>query len=303
VATTLTDVETHEWAGRDIRVSDIEQQVARLREAVYTTGAPDLRTNVLTAIAWVPDEFRSRAEEVLAGLAERHPSRAIVLVPDADADDGLDAELTIRCRPFPGAEKRKLCYETMRLRLRGRRVQAPASIAEPLLIPDLPVFLRWRGEPPIGAVEFEQLVGVADRLVVDSEEWRDLPEAFARFVPTFGEARVSDLAWTRTLPWRSALAGRWPDIGRLEQLAVTGPLAQALLLAGWLRSRLEHDVELVHSPAERLERLEVDGDPVERPRIEPRSPADELSEEFEVFTRDPIYEAAVRDAPAAAPAS
>ena len=230
-----------------------------MREAVHTTGAPDLRTNVLTAIAWVPDEFRSRAEEVLAGLAERHPSRAIVLVPDADADDGLDAELTIRCRPFPGAEKRKLCYETMRLRLRGRRVQAPASIAEPLLIPDLPVFLRWRGEPPIGAVEFEQLVGVADRLVVDSEEWRDLPEAFARFAPVFDQARVSDLAWSRTLPWRAALAGLWPDIGRLEQLSVTGPLAAGTparrLAAVAARAR----VELVHSPAERLERLEVDG--------------------------------------------
>ena len=45
------------------------------------------------------------------------------------------------------------------LQLRGNRVAAPASIVLPLLISDLPVFCRWRGEPPFGEAPWEQLVG------------------------------------------------------------------------------------------------------------------------------------------------
>ena len=70
---------------------------------------------------------------------------------------------------------RGLVTEVVELTLRGARAKAPASIVEPLLISDLPVFLRWRGEPPWDAPELEQLVGVTDRLIVDSTEWDDLP--------------------------------------------------------------------------------------------------------------------------------
>ena len=74
----------------------------------------------------------------------------------------------------PGVE-RNVCSEVIELRLLGTRAKAPASIVEPLLISDLPVFLRWRGEPPWGAPELEQLVDLTDRLIVDSTEWDDLP--------------------------------------------------------------------------------------------------------------------------------
>ncbi len=50
----------------------------------------------------------------------------------------------------------------------GPRAHAPASVVSPLLVTDLPAFLRWRGDLPFGSTELEQLVGVADRLIVDS---------------------------------------------------------------------------------------------------------------------------------------
>ena len=46
----------------------------------------------------------------------------------------------------------------------------PASVAQPLLLPDLPVFLRWRGLPPFGDGPFEELVGIVDRLIVDGTD-------------------------------------------------------------------------------------------------------------------------------------
>ena len=45
----------------------------------------------MTHIAWVPPEWLDAAERTLEGMAERHPSRTIVLVPKPDEEDGLDA--------------------------------------------------------------------------------------------------------------------------------------------------------------------------------------------------------------------
>jgi hypothetical protein len=77
-------------------------------------------------------------------------------------------------------------------------------------------------------------------------------------------------------------------------IRVTGTRAQALLIAGWLRSRLDRDdIVLEHVEAERLEGIELDGKPAPFPPGDPPIPSDVLSDELERYTRDPIYEAAV----------
>jgi glucose-6-phosphate dehydrogenase assembly protein OpcA len=92
------------------------------------------------------------------------------------------------------------------------------------------------------------------------------------------------------------LASLWPDIAGVQRIRVTGTAAQAQLLAGWLRSRLRHPVELEHDPADRLEGVELDGKPAPFPPGDPPSGADVLSEELDTFDRDRIYEDAVRAA-------
>jgi glucose-6-phosphate dehydrogenase assembly protein OpcA len=272
---------------------EIDRELARLR-VNNETGEPYQRTSVMTHIAWVPAEWVEMAEDVLAGLAERHPSRSIVLVPDAGAGDALEASVEVET--FPAGEGRQIAVETIRLRLCGSRAAAPASIVQPLLLPDLPVFLRWRGLPPFGESQFEQLVDVVDRLIVDSTEWPGLPEPYARFAEVFDRVVVSDIAWARTSRWRPQLASLWPGIGGVKRIKVTGTRAQACLLAGWLRSRLGHDVELEHEEARRLEGVVVDGEPAPFPPGEPPAPADLLGDELERFTRDRVYEEAVRAA-------
>ncbi|HYZ78098.1 MAG TPA: glucose-6-phosphate dehydrogenase assembly protein OpcA [Gaiellaceae bacterium] len=258
------------------------------------TGAALQRTSVLTHIAWVPEEWVAAAEDVLAGLAERHPSRTIVLVPEPDAEDGLEGDAEVEC--YPAGDGRSVCVDTIRIRLRGRRAQAPASIVQPLLIPDLPVFLRWRGMPPFGAQPFEQLVDVVDRLIVDSTEWPGLPGPYARLAEVFDRVAVSDIAWARTSRWRPQLASLWPGIGEVQRLRVSGTEAQAHLLAGWLRSRLGREIELEHDPSDRLVGVESDGEPAPFPPGDPPPPAELLSDELDRFGRDRIYEEAVRSA-------
>jgi hypothetical protein len=283
-----------EWTGEDVRLADVDRAIAQLRAATAAEGSqPSLRTSVMTHIAWVPEGWVEPARAALSGMAERHPSRAILLFPEPNAGaDGIDAAVSLECYAVPGVE-REVCSEVIELHLRGARAKAPASVVEPLLISDLPVFLRWRGEPPWGAQEFDQLVGVTDRLIVDSTEWDDLPFPYRGLAELFDRAAVSDIAWARTSRWRALLATLWPDVANVGTIRVTGTSAQALLIAGWLRSRLGRDIELEHVDTPRLEGIELDGKPASFPPGDPPIPSDVLSDELDRFTRDPVYEAAV----------
>jgi glucose-6-phosphate dehydrogenase assembly protein OpcA len=274
-------------------VGEIERRLGELRSQPGATEQAQMRTNVMTHVAWVPEEWVEAAEDVLGGLKERHPSRTIVLFPQPDAEDGLEADVAVECFRV-GAGDRSVCTDTIRLRLGGDRVRVPASIVQPLLIADLPAFLRWRGLPPFGADEFEQLVDVVDRLIVDSTEWPNLPAPYEGLAEIFDRVAVSDIAWTRTSRWRAMLASLWPGIADVTRLRVTGTAAQAHLLAGWLRSRLDRTIELEHEPAEKLVGVEIDGEPAPFPPGDPPSPADLLSDELDRLARDRVYEAAVR---------
>jgi hypothetical protein len=278
------------WSGEDVSVAAIERELSRLRTASGGAGG-ELRTSVMTHVAWVPGEWRQAALDTLAGLAERHPSRAILLLPDPAGEDRIDAEVSLQCFPLHGQE-RHVCSEVIVLHLRGGMTRSPASIVQPLLITSLPFFLRWRGRPPFEQDYYEELVDIVDRLIVDSAEWDDVPEAYRSLAVCFERTAVSDIAWSRTFHWRRALADRWPGIAGAQELAVTGPRADALLLAGWLRSRLDRDVRLAHEPADEIESVAVDGEKLEPPAAGPRDASDLLSEELDRFGRDPVYEAA-----------
>ncbi len=284
-----------EWTGEAVHLADVDRAIAQLRAATASgDGQPSLRTSVMTHMAWIPEQWVEPARAALSGMAERHPSRSILLLPDPNAGvDRIDATVTLECYAVPGVD-REVCSEVVELRLRGARAKAPASIVEPLLISDLPVFLRWRAEPPWGEPEFDQLVGVTDRLIVDSTEWDDVPYPYGHLSEQFMRTAVSDIAWARTSRWRAHLATLWPDIATVGEIRVTGTAAQAYLLAGWLRSRMGRpEISLEHVDAPRLEGVALDGVPVPFPPGAPPIPSDVLSDELDTFTRDPVYEAAV----------
>jgi hypothetical protein len=287
-----------EWNGEDVSVSELERHLAGL-EHEHGEDVPDLRTSVMTHLAWVPSEWEDAARGALAGLAERHPSRTILLFPEPDAGaDRIDATLRMLCFCLPGTPVH-ICSEVIELRLCGTRVAMPASVVSPLLVADLPVFVRWRGRPAFGEAGFEGMIDLVDRLVVDSSEWPDLPDAYGPLAGLFDRTACSDIAWTRTEQWRAALAALWPGIAKLDELRVRGSLADSLLLAGWLRSRLRREVELVHEPAaDGVEAVDVDGEAVAPPRAGTESASDLLSAELDRFEREPVYEAAVRAAAA-----
>jgi glucose-6-phosphate dehydrogenase assembly protein OpcA len=285
----LSIAQQSEWTGRDVTVSAIERELTQLRR-----DSMDLRTSVMTHLAWAPMEWQDAARKTLAGLDELHPSRTILLFPQDAGRDALDADVALECYTLPELE-RNVCSEVIELRLHGALANAPASVVLPLVLPDLPVFLRWRGRPGFGRPAFEQLVDVVDRLVVDSREWDDVPACYQELVPYFERVAISDIVWGRTLRWRRAVAGLWPAVRSAAELHVRGPLPEAMLLCGWLSSRLGRDVALRHQLAEHVELLAVDGHEVIA-REELTSASDLLSHELDRFSRDEVYERAVEAA-------
>jgi hypothetical protein len=278
-----------DWNGQDTSIAEIERELARLRGSVTNDGPEsNMRTSVMTHCAWVPPEWLERAEATLEGLAERHPSRTMLLIPQPDEPNGLDADVSVRC--FDTGD-RHICSEVIELYLRGNRTLAPASIVLPLLISDLPVFCRWRGEPAFGEPAWEQMVGVVDRLIVNTSEWSK--PRFTELAMFFDLTAISDITWAQLHGWRLSLAGYWPQIME-QEIHIRGPLAEAMLLHGWLTSRLGRGVAAIEE-ADELS-VKLGGEELMPPEREPLSASDLLSAELDRLDRDRIYEEAVRAA-------
>ncbi len=275
-------------------VTEIERKLARERTRQAADDVPELRTSTMTHIVWAPPRWLPFARRVLAGLDERHPARTVFLVPEPGRRSEVTATATVR--DFQLGEGSEVLSEVVEVRLRGKAAEHPASIVLPLLVSDLPAFCRWRGEPAWDGGALHELVDVCDRLVVDSSEWPHLPGAYTRLGELFDRIAVSDIAFRRSLPWRARIAELWPGVRRAGRVRVEGPKADALLLAGWLRSRLRHEIQLTRQTAEEIERVSVDGVAVESPVGDRPSASDLLSAELDRLVRDPVYEASLRAA-------
>ena len=81
----------------------------------------------MTHLVWAPKEWLEAAERTLAGMAERHPSRTVILTPEPRRKDGLDALVDVVTHDVDGSD-RDVSSEVVELRLKGGRAKAPASI-------------------------------------------------------------------------------------------------------------------------------------------------------------------------------
>jgi glucose-6-phosphate dehydrogenase assembly protein OpcA len=230
-------------------------------------GLPHARASVLNLIATVVDAAAAdRVVHTLMGLGVRHPSRALVIVPEPRGDGPpLDARISTHCHDSPGDADR-VCYEEVVLSVRGDAAAHLSGIVAPLLIHDLPTHVWWPGDPPFHDPVFDQLVEIADRVVVDSADFGDLLTGMRRLANLRRKSGVGDLSWERLSWWQELTAQFFdaprfrrylPNLSRLQlRYAVkpeesrrhdedaevapgtSAPMTQALLYAGWIATRL-----------------------------------------------------------------
>jgi glucose-6-phosphate dehydrogenase assembly protein OpcA len=258
-------------------------------------GRTVARAAVLNLVVYADrQEHARRAAATTARLSDRHPSRAIIVFGDR-VPGRADIAVELRCHVPRSDDSAQVCYEQIFARVHGNADDRVASVVIPLLVPDLSVFLWWTGTPPEEAKRFDDLVAIADRLIIDSADFarpdHTLP-LLADLATTHHGRRfgITDLNWTRLTPWRELIAAFFDvDIWRPALEAVIGARvgfgvdadgraihpSQALLLVGWLASRLGWRVTERFAPSEAggllFKMARRDGAPVDvrvRPRFE-----------------------------------
>lgn len=260
------------WAGKIVRMEEIEVVLASLwkmsADNLRIGANLGVRTSVLNLIICAPDvESARRASKILRELSSTHLARVTILILDSSEDksSAISAWVTLRCFSM-FSDLMRHCFEQTTLLVSGTALRYIANVIQPLLKPDLPVYLWWLGDPPDqNDPTFTGLVNISDRIIVDSTSFFN-PEQDIRTLASLFQASphsaLSDLNWGRITPWRqliiqffdvpeyrSYLAG----VNSIEIEHAVAPLAtpmrteqgdvspnptRALLLACWLKARL-----------------------------------------------------------------
>lgn len=257
----IAEIDESVWGTRADGVAALERELARLRRSMGAhakeQGVPVARASVLNLVVFATREAHARrAARTIDELATRHPSRAIVVVGDRKRE-GVPPDLEMHCHLAKPGDLHQVSYEQILIRARGDADQRLASALIPLLLPDLPVFLWWTETPPLDRPYFGELLALADRLIVDSGDFArpDTMLGQLHAVARSGHGRygLTDFNWTRVTPWRE-LVSQFFDVPAWRPFldGITGVRigfavdadgreihpSQALLLIGWLASRL-----------------------------------------------------------------
>lgn len=255
----------------------LQTSQAGLREVKPGDERATIRARAANLLVYLADEAAANeVNEALAALSGRHPCRALVMIGSEQAAD-RDIEMFVAsfCQPVGRKTDRKLCCEQVTLSARGRFVAELPSVAIPLLVPDLPVFLWWRAELRPGDQSLAKLARRADRVIIDSADFKDLRSEMSTLVSLMSPENeadanqanygaISDLNWARITLWRATLAGFF-DLPQnritLDQIVnvtidyadgevAESPMpAQPLLFTGWLTSRLGWKITQPGEPA------------------------------------------------------
>jgi glucose-6-phosphate dehydrogenase assembly protein OpcA len=266
------------WSSRVHSIAEIEQELARIWSVpnlvVDVGGVKErhvaARTSVMNlVVAARRPEIGEHAAATIQQLTGRHPSRTLILSSaDMESRSWLDAQIRAYC-VLPRVDAAETCAEQIYITAGGAAGRHLDAIVAPLLIHDLPVTLWWPGEPPFQTEAARDLLGMADRLVVDGSSWtgdglarlRQLDEVAERY-----RLVVADFALMRQSRWREAIASVFdlpdflPYLRWIRRIAVTygthdptgAPgstnVIKPVYHVAWLVSRLDMTVQKPLAP-------------------------------------------------------
>jgi glucose-6-phosphate dehydrogenase assembly protein OpcA len=211
--------------------------VVKALAAERRSGGAVMSGLALTLVVVVDEKDVHEAEAAATTAASLHPCRLLVVIRrQVEAPvPRLDAEVLVGGRLGPG--------EAVVMRMYGRLSLHAESVVLPLLAPDAPVVTWWFGAPP-DLIAHDPLGVSADRRVTDVLRADDPARALQQRAEDYRPGDT-DLAWTRTTPWRAELASAFDTVRSSAKAAsVTGRQDDpaTLLLAGWLSARFGIEV-------------------------------------------------------------
>jgi len=232
------------WSEQGTTPDAIEAALRELLIEVHAENGNLVPARVLNMIAFVDRKWSGEIANRLRGVGRNHASRLLVLAYEPRRER-LDARVVIASEGEPAPGELALLRETVIVDIGDRHLDDLLTIADPLVVTDLPTLL-WS---PHGHHEIvAELLALSQAVLLDSVDEPIAQEALDRAWTLAGQAYVVDLAWLRSTPWRERVAASFdPPWLRRELRTITSVTVRhhpastvaAMLLAGWLASRLD----------------------------------------------------------------
>jgi glucose-6-phosphate dehydrogenase assembly protein OpcA len=205
----------------------------------------------LTLVVIADEKHVEEAQSAATAAAAAHPCRLLVIVRrKLEGDDRLDAEVQVGGRLGTN--------EAVVMRMYGRLTLHAESVVLPLLASDAPVVTWWHGDTP-RVLAHDALAVLAGRRITDAATAADPIAALKARAKDYAPGDT-DLAWTRTTPWRALLAAAFDDLvgtPTSAQVHAEAGNPSAALLAGWLKARLGIRVRQADSDGPGLTAVEI----------------------------------------------
>jgi glucose-6-phosphate dehydrogenase assembly protein OpcA len=245
---TATAVDDAIWSERNTTPDAIEAALRELlaERSKLNQDAADgglVPARVLNMVVFVESAHSEEIADRLRGVGRYHASRTIVLSYERDREE-LDARVSIVSDGERGPGEPALLRETAIVEIGERHLDDLTTIADPLVVSDLPTLLWSPHRHPAAA---DALLELAQATLIDSIEQPVWSEAIERACKLSEQAYVVDLAWLRSTPWRERIAATFdpqrmrPELHSLRRLQIRhhpDSTVAAMLFVGWLASRL-----------------------------------------------------------------
>lgn len=244
----MSDAEEVVWSQEGTTPDAIEAALRRLIAEKHAQNGGYVPARVLNMVVFVEDRYSAQIAQRLSGVGRYHASRTVVFAYDPDREE-LNARVSIASEGEPGPETLALVRETATVEIGERHLDDLPTIADPLVVSDLPTLL-W--SPYSHPTEADTLLGLAQATLIDSIEAPTWSEAIARGCALSEQAYVVDLAWLRSTPWRERMAAVFDPqdmraaLQGLRELEIRhhpDSTVAAMLLVGWLASRLGWELD------------------------------------------------------------
>jgi glucose-6-phosphate dehydrogenase assembly protein OpcA len=240
------------WSEQGTTPDAIEAALRELLAERHAENGGYVPARVLNMMAFVESQWSGEIANRLRGVGRYHASRLIVLSYDPHRER-LDARASVAAEDDPKPGELILLHETVIVEIGERHLDDLLTIADPLVVSDLPTLL-WSPHGHPEAVD--ALLPLAQAMLLDSVDEPAWHEAIDRASALSERVYVVDLAWLRSTPWRERIAATFDppelraELGTITAITVRhhpDSTMAAMLLIGWLASRLGWHLDpLIH---------------------------------------------------------
>jgi glucose-6-phosphate dehydrogenase assembly protein OpcA len=243
------------WAEQDTTPAAIEAALRELLAQRHAENAAYVPARVLNLVCVVDREWSGEIANRLRRVGRNHASRTIVCAV-TDGRTTLDAVATVAADATPLDDQPVLTFETIILDIGPAHAAHLDTIVDPLVVTDLRTVV-WAPHGHWEAVD--AMRDISQCVLLDSVDDPEVATALRRAAGLLEARDVVDLAWLRTTPWRERVATTFDPPSRRAELRQIASVevrhhyasgAAALLVCGWLGSRLDWPSQPLHRDGE-----------------------------------------------------